>query len=198
MFMCEDEDTIKPAEFTETKMFYDFAVKTRTVTIIGEINQRLAERVLKQLLYLESISAEEPIKIIINSQGGHVEAGDTIHDIIKFIKPKVLMIGSGWVASAGVIIYCAADKKNRYCLPNTRFLIHQPSGGARGQASDIEIEAAEILKMKKRLINIISAATGQPADKIEREGDRNFWLDANAAMQYGLVNKIITSTTEIK
>ena len=138
-------------------------LKTRTIIISGEINQALAERVSAQLLILEEIS-NEPIKIFLNSQGGHVEAGDTIHDMIKFVKPRVIMIGTGWVASAGITIYLAADKENRYSLPNTRYMIHQPLGGFNGQATDIGIEAKEILRVRKRINTIISEATGQPIE----------------------------------
>ncbi len=110
-------------------------IKSRSIIIAGEINQALAENIMTQLIILQEIS-DDPIKIFINSQGGHVEAGDTLHDMIKFIKPKVMMIGTGWVASAGITIFLAANKENRYSLPNTRFMIHQPLGGVQGRASD--------------------------------------------------------------
>lgn len=171
-------------------------LKSRTIFISGEINQALAEKVSTQLLILEAMS-DEPIKIFINSQGGHVEAGDTIHDMIKFVKPKVIIIGTGWVASAGITIYLAADKENRYSLPNTRYMIHQPLGGFNGQATDIGIEAEEILRMRKRINTIISEATGQSLEKVERDTDRNYWLSANDAINYGIVNKIITESSEL-
>lgn len=172
-------------------------LKTRTIIISGEINQALAERVSAQLLILEEIS-NEPIKIFLNSQGGHVEAGDTIHDMIKFVKPRVIMIGTGWVASAGITIYLAADKENRYSLPNTRYMIHQPLGGFNGQATDIGIEAKEILRVRKRINTIISEATGQPIEKINKDTDRNYWLNSNEALEYGIVNKIISSHSELE
>ena len=172
-------------------------VKTRTIIISGEINQALAERVSAQLLILEEIS-NEPIKIFLNSQGGHVEAGDTIHDMIKFVKPRVIMIGTGWVASAGITIYLAADKENRYSLPNTRYMIHQPLGGFNGQATDIGIEAKEILRVRKRINTIISEATGQPIEKVNKDTDRNYWLNSNEALEYGIVNKIISSHSELE
>ena len=130
-------------------------LKTRTIFISGEINQELAEKVSTQLLILQEMG-DEPIKVFINSQGGHVEAGDTIHDMIKFVKPKVIVIGTGWVASAGITIYLAADKENRYSLPNTRYMIHQPMGQCRGQATDISIEALEISRVRERINKIIS------------------------------------------
>lgn len=175
----------------------EILAKTRSIIISGEINQKLVENVLKQLLYLESIS-HDPIKIFINSQGGHVESGDTIHDFIKFLKSRVIVIGTGWVASAAITIFLGADKNDRYSLPNTRYLIHQPSGGVSGQATDIHIEATEIIKMRKRVNRIISEATGQPLEKVEKDTDRNFWMDTAEAKEYGIVSKIITSIDEIK
>ena len=176
---------------------FEILNKTRTIVISGEINQKLAEQVCTRLLYLQAVS-DDPIKVLINTQGGHVEAGDTIHDMLKFVKPEIIMIGTGWVASAGIIIYLAAEKKNRYSLPNTRYLIHQPSGGMVGVASDLEIEANEISKMRKRLNQIISDATGKPIKNIEKDTDRNFWLNAKEAINYGIVTHIITNITEIK
>ena len=133
----------------------------------------------------------------MNSPGGHVETGDSNHDMIKFIKPKVWMIGTGWVASAGALIYVSVPKERRICLPNTRFLLHQPSGGTRGMASDIEIQAREIIKMNERLNRIFSAATGQPIEKIAKDTDRDYWLSAEEAKTYGLVSRIVTSQAEV-
>lgn len=172
-------------------------LKSRTIVISGEINQALAEKVVTQLLILEEMG-NDPIKIFINSQGGHVEAGDTIHDMIKFITPKVIMIGTGWVASAGITIYLAADKENRYSLPNTRYMIHQPLGGFNGPATDIGIEAEEILRVRKRINKIISEATGQPLERVEKDTDRNYWLSSDDAITYGIVNKIISNHSDLK
>lgn len=169
----------------------------RTILIYGEITQELAKTVTEQLLYLSAIN-DEPITMFINSQGGHVESGDTIHDVIRFIKPKVKMIGTGWVASAGITIYLAADKKNRYSLPNTRYMIHQPAGGVQGQSTEIQIEAKEILRMRKRVNKLIAKATGQTLEQIEKDTDRNFWLSAEEAKDYGIVGKIVESDTAIK
>ena len=171
-------------------------LKTRTIFISGEINQELAEKVSTQLLILQEMG-DEPIKIFINSQGGHVEAGDTIHDMIKFVKPKVIVIGTGWVASAGITIYLAADKENRYSLPNTRYMIHQPMGQCRGQATDISIEALEISRVRERINKIISNATNQPFEKVKQDTDRNYWLNCDEAVEYGIVNKVITSYDEL-
>jgi ATP-dependent Clp protease, protease subunit len=156
----------------------------------------LAMEVTKRLLIMSAESDEE-IKIYINSPGGHVESGDTIFDMIRFVKSPVKVIGTGWVASAGALIYAAADVENRYSLPNTRFLLHQPAGGMQGQASDIAIEAQEIIKMRRRLNEIFARQTGQPIEKVEDDTDRNFWMSAQEAKTYGLVGKIIESVDEI-
>ncbi|WP_461615491.1 ATP-dependent Clp protease proteolytic subunit [Clostridium sp. Marseille-QA1073] len=171
-------------------------LQSRSIVISGEINQALAEKVTTQLLILQEMG-DEPIKLFINSQGGHVEAGDTIHDMIKFIKPPVIVIGTGWVSSAAITIYLAAEKENRYSLPNTRYLIHQPLGGFNGQATDIGIEAEEILRVRKRINNIISEATGQSLEKVEKDTDRNYWLNAYEAIDYGIVNKVISKYDEL-
>ena len=169
--------------------------KSRTVLIFGEIDMRLAERVTAQLLALSNDS-DADIRVIVNSPGGHVESGDTIHDMITFCGPKVKMIGTGWVASAGAHIYLGAPKENRLCLPNTRFLLHQPSGGVRGQASDIEIEAEEIVKMRERVNRMIARETGQPYEKVVKDTIRNFWMGAEKAKEYGIVSRIISRADE--
>ena len=194
--MIRNEENCKKNDKENKNDLTDKMLKTRTVIICGEINQELAEKVTKQLLLLQEMG-DEPITLFINSQGGHVEAADTIHDIIKFIKPQVNIIGTGWVASAGITIYLAAEKENRYSLPNTRYMIHQPLGGFRGQATDIGIEADEILKVRNRINTLISNATGQPIEKINKDTDRNYWLNSNEAMDYGIVGKIITSYNEL-
>lgn len=165
--------------------------KNRTVLLFGEISMKLAQVISAQLLALAADDEKKPIRLVINSPGGHVEAGDTIHDMIRFIGAPVKVIGTGWVASAGAHIYLAAKKENRLSLPNTRFLLHQPSGGAGGRAVDIDIEAREIIKMRRRLNEIISRETGQPLEKVERDTDRNYWMSAEEAKDYGLVGKII-------
>lgn len=174
----------------------DKLLDSRTILIYGEIDQELAEEVSSKLLVLQEMG-DSPINIFVNSQGGHVEAGDTIHDMIKFVKPEIRMIGTGWVASAGVTIYLSAEKENRFMLPNTRFMIHQPLGGVRGQASDIKIEMEEIQKMRTRLNELISNETGQPLEKVEKDTDRNFWMSPEEAIDYGIGNKIIKNIEEI-
>jgi ATP-dependent Clp protease protease subunit len=152
--------------------------------------------VMGQMLAMAADS-DKPITIFINSQGGHVESGDTIHDVIRFIKPRVRMVGTGWVASAGALIYVSVPREDRFALPNTRFLLHQPAGGASGMASDVEIEAREILRMRERINKIFARETGQPFERIETDTHRNFWLDANQAVDYGLVGKVIAGVDEL-
>lgn len=171
--------------------------KNRNIVISGEVNQRLAASVTAQLLAMAATS-DDPITVFINSQGGHVESGDTIHDMIRFVKPRVLMVGTGWVASAGALIYVAVPREDRFCLPHTRFLLHQPAGGAGGTAADIDIEAREIIKMRERLNRVFAEQTGQPLERIEDDTRRNFWLGASEAVEYGLVGRIISDSEELK
>jgi len=170
--------------------------KSRTVLVFGEVNMRMAERVTAQLTALAAES-DKDIRVIINSPGGHVESGDTIHDFIRFCGPTVKVIGTGWVASAGAHIFLGARKENRFCLPNTRFLLHQPSGGVRGQASDIQIEAEEIIKMRDRVNRMIAEETGHSVEKIVKDTQRNFWMSAEEAVAYGLVSKVITNQSDV-
>ena len=170
--------------------------KSRTVLVFGEIDMRLAERVTAQITAFASES-DKPIKIIINSPGGHVESGDTIHDMIRFCGVEVKAIGTGWVASAGAHIFLGAKKENRLCLPNTRFLLHQPTGGVRGQASDIEIEAEEIIKMQERVNRMIAKETGQTYERVVKDTQRNFWMSAEQAVEYGIVSKVIKNASDV-
>ena len=170
--------------------------KSRTVLVFGEIDMRLAERVTAQLTALAAES-DEPIRMIINSPGGHVESGDTVHDMIRFCGAPVTVIGTGWVASAGASIFLGAEKARRLCLPNTRFLLHQPAGGMRGQASDIQIEAEQIIRMRDRVNRMIAEETGQSVDKIVKDTQRNFWMNAEEAVEYGVVSRIIKNTSEV-
>jgi ATP-dependent Clp protease protease subunit len=170
--------------------------KSRTVLIFGEIDMKLAERVTAQLL-AHAEEGKDDIRIIINSPGGHVESGDTIHDVMRFVGPRVKIIGTGWVASAGAHIFLGAEKENRFCLPNTRFLLHQPLGGVRGQASDISIEAEEILKMRERINRLIARETGQSYEKIVNDTERNFWMGAEEAKAYGIISRVVNRADEV-
>lgn len=171
-------------------------LETRTILIHGEVTSKLAQVVTAQLLAMAADS-DADITIFVHSEGGHVEAGDTIHDMIRFVKPRVRMIGTGWVASAGVHIYLAVPKADRYALPNTRFMIHQPMGGGHGRASDISIEAEELLRARARLNKTIADATGQPLEKVAQDTDRNFWMGPEEAQAYGIVGKVIRTAADL-
>jgi ATP-dependent Clp protease protease subunit len=173
-------------------------LKQRKVMIFGAITDRVARDVTGRLLALSGAS-KEPIDVYINSPGGHVESGDTIHDMIRFVDSlaPVRIIGTGWVASAGALIYLAGHKSRRFCLPNTRFLLHQPMGGVRGPAVDIDIEAREIIKMRERINRIIARETGQSYERVERDTDRNYWMSAEEAIAYGMVTRVINSAAEL-
>jgi ATP-dependent Clp protease protease subunit len=194
----EEEDEKTKVELPEAQSLpvQKALFKARTVMIFGEVDMKMAERVCAQLLALAAENNDD-IKVIINSPGGHVEAGDTMHDMLRYVGPRVKVIGTGWVASAGAHIFLGANKDSRFCMPNTRFLLHQPLGGVRGQASDISIEAEEILKMRERLNRIIARETGQPFEKIVADTERNFWIGAQAAIEYGLVTKIVATASEV-
>jgi ATP-dependent Clp protease protease subunit len=192
----EDDDKEKKTEAPMGKDIESNLFKSRSIFIYGGITQELAQKVCTQLVAMAAAS-DDDIRIYVSSPGGHVESGDSIHDMIKFIKPKVWIIGTGWVASAGALIYVSVPKEQRLCLPNTRFLLHQPSGGTRGMASDIEIQAREIIRMNERLNRIFAAATGQTVEKIAKDTDRDYWLTAEEAKNYGLVSRIISSQSEI-
>jgi ATP-dependent Clp protease, protease subunit len=194
-FRNEDEPDSGPDRGTSAVLmkFLD----ARTILLFGGIDQKLAERVATQLLYLDHISAE-PIRLIINSPGGHVESGDTIHDLLTFIRAPVAVIGTGWVASAGTHIFLGVPKERRFCLPNTRFLIHQPSGGAGGKASDIAIQAQEIVKMRERLARIIAAETGQSYERVIVDIDRDYWMSTSEAKAYGILGTVVSKMDEVK
>jgi ATP-dependent Clp protease protease subunit len=174
-------------------------LKQRKVLIFGAINDRVARDVTGRLLALAGASAE-PIDVYVNSPGGHVESGDTIHDMIRFVDAEapVRMIGTGWVASAGALIFLAGRRENRFCLPQTRFLLHQPMGGVRGPAVDIDIEAKEIVKMRERLNRLIARETGQSYERVLKDTDRNYWMSAEEGIAYGMVSRIITTLADLK
>jgi ATP-dependent Clp protease protease subunit len=171
--------------------------EARTLVVCGEIDMDLT-RVLVEQLFALAAASNDDITLLLHSPGGHVESADTLFDVLGFIKPRVKMIGSGWVASAGAHIYLAAPKELRYCLPNTRFMLHQPAGTALGRATDLEIEAEEILKMRARLNRIIAERTGQPIKRVEKDTERNYWMSAEEAKEYGIVGRIVTTIDELK
>ena len=199
MFRLDDEDEKSDEKTPPTPPMPPVAqalYKSRTVLIFGEVDMKMAERVTAQLLALASESSD-PIRVVLNSPGGHVESGDTIHDVIRFCGPVVKIIGTGWVASAGAHIFLGAKRENRLCLPFTRFLLHQPLGGVRGQASDISIEAEEIIKMRERLNQEIARETGQTVEKVVADTERNFWMNADEAVTYGLVGRVVARADEV-
>ncbi|NHN89408.1 ATP-dependent Clp protease proteolytic subunit [Acetobacter sp. LMG 1627] len=190
----DDNKTLSsPVNELETRLF-----DQRKVLIFGGINDKIARDVTGRLLALAGAS-DKPIDVYVNSPGGHVESGDTIHDMIRFVDAMapVNMIGTGWVASAGALIFAAGHKDRRFCLPNTRFLLHQPMGGVRGPATDIDIEAREIVKMRERLNRLFARETGQSYEKICKDTDRNYWMSAEEGISYGLVTRIISKPSDI-
>ena len=191
--MKNDSQDIKELSqhFLDEKLF-----KSRSISIFGEINVTVARMVVERLLAL-SAENDDPITLYISSPGGHVESGDVIYDMIKFIKPEVRVVGTGWVASSATNIYLAAKKKNRLSLPNTRYLVHQPSGGSQGDATDIKIQMEQIVKTRERINKIIAEETGRPLKQVEQDTDRDYWMSVEEAMDYGIVTRIVNSISEI-
>ena len=171
-------------------------LKNRTLTIFGEIDKVVAQRTAEKLLAL-SFESDDPVTLFLGSPGGHVESGDTIFDLIRFITAPVRIVGTGWVGSIATHIYLAADRANRFALPNTRFLIHQPAGGFGGDAADIEIHAREIVKTRERINQIIAEQTGQPLDRVAKDTDRDHWMSVEEAIEYGLVGSAIETIADL-
>ncbi len=186
----------KAQQEASTPFLEEKAFKSRTVLVFGTINDKLAADISKKLIALAAES-NEPITMLVSSPGGHVESGDVIHDMIKFIDVPVNMVGTGWVGSAAVNVFLAVPKERRVCLPNTRFLIHQPSGGCGGQASDIAIQAREIVKIRERIANLIAAQTGQDVERVKNDIDRDYWMSADEALEYGLISRQIQKQSEL-
>jgi ATP-dependent Clp protease protease subunit len=170
--------------------------KSRFVLVFGEIDDQMARRTCERLIAL-SAESDAPIHLLISSPGGHVESGDAIHDMIRFVRAPVTTIGTGWVASAGTHIYLAAPKERRVCTPQTRFMIHQPAGGAGGRASDIAIQAREIIKTRERIAGVVARATGKPLDKVLADMERDYWMSADEAIEYGIVSRVIQTQKEL-
>lgn len=187
-----ENDKKSDAGLVESALFHK-----RIVMVTGQINDKLARMATERLLALAS-TGDDPINVFISSPGGHVESGDMIHDVIRFIKPKVNTIGSGWVASAGALIFIAAPLERRFCLPNTRFLIHQPAGGVGGNASEIQIQAEQISQMRQRFNRIFAEATGQTPERIADDTKRDFWLSTSEALSYGLLGSVVHTQGELE
>ncbi len=192
-FQEEGERDIQRFDILSEKL-----MKSRTIVIADVITKQLAQRVITQLLILEQEYPKEDIKIFINSPGGDADAGFAIYDMMKFVKPKVKTICAGVTASAAVIILIGASKENRFSLPNSRILIHQPSTGVHGTASDIQIEASEILKCREKINRMIAMETDQEFKKVENDTKRNYWMSAEEAVKYGLISNIVNAHADIK
>lgn len=192
-------ETTAPASATEPRTSYleEKAFKSRTLLIFGTVTDVTAADVTRRLIALDADSAD-PIDVLVSSPGGHLESGDAIHDIVRFIAAPVNMIGTGWVGSAATHLYLAAPRERRYCLPNTRFLIHQPSGGAGGPASDIAIQAREIVKARERIARTIARETGKSLEVALADIERDRWMSAEEAVEYGLVSRIIERKAELR
>ena len=188
----KDEKTAQAPGALEEQL----AFKSRYVMVFGEIDDKMAHATCRRLLAL-SAESDAPITLLISSPGGHVESGDAIHDMIRFINAPVTTVGTGWVASAGAHIYLAPPKERRLCLPNTRFMIHQPAGGAGGQASDIAIMAREIIKTRERIAQVIATQTGQPLSKVANDMERDHWMSADEAIAYGIVSRVVNTQSEL-
>ena len=171
--------------------------ESRTVLLFGEITDIVARKTTELLVALDTASSK-PITVLVSSPGGHVESGDSIHDVVRFIRSPVHMIGTGWVGSAAAHVFLAAMSEHRFCLPNTRFLIHQPSGGIGGKGTDIAIQAREILRIRERIARTIAKATGHTLEKVMSDIERDHWLSATEAVDYGLVSKVIEHRSELE
>jgi ATP-dependent Clp protease, protease subunit len=191
------DDDKKPADAAAAgRLEEQLAFKSRFVLVFGGIDDRMALATCRRLLAL-SEESDAPITMLISSPGGHVESGDAIHDMISFVRAPVTTVGSGWVASAGAHIFLAPPKERRLCLPNTRFMIHQPAGGAGGQATDIAIQAKEILRTRERIARVIARQTGRPYETVVSDMERDFWMSAPEAIEYGIVSRIVARQSEL-
>ena len=190
--MSEEKDV----KNTEKQDNNETLLKTRSILISGEIDKKMAEKVVNQLLMLEAEN-DEPIKVFIDSPGGDVDSAYAIFDMIRFVKPKVIMIAMGLAASAGALILLAGAKENRFGFPNSHYLIHQPLSGVRGVATEIEIHAKEIEKTRQKINALIAKETGKSLQQVEKDTDRDYWLCAEEALDYGLISKIISNRSQL-
>ena len=195
---CKDDDTDaeKKSNDSSAEVINAKFLKTRQIILSGEINKELAEKIIRQLLVLEADSSD-PIRLYIDSPGGDADAGFSIFDMIRFISAPVYTIGIGLVASAAAIVLLASPKERRFAFPNSRYLIHQPLSGIRGVATEIEIHAQELEKMRVKINELISQESGNPVDKVQSDTDRDFWMNSEEAKEYGLVNSVITKRSEM-
>ena len=194
-FFLQDDEPVEEKRRPDFN-FVEKILKTRNILLSGEINKQLAERVIRQLIILED-QGEDPIKVFIDSPGGDADAGYAIFDMMRFVKPEVITIGMGLVASAGAIILLAAPKDKRLGLPNSHYLIHQPLSGMRGVATEIEIHARELDKLGRKINKLIADETGQDLKKVEKDTDRDYWMSADEAKEYRLISRIIKHREEL-
>jgi ATP-dependent Clp protease protease subunit len=188
----EEKQQERPSDF-----LFQRALKTRTILLSGEINKPLAERVVRQLILLED-AGSDPIKVFVDSPGGDADAGFAIFDMLRFVKPRVIVVGMGLVASAAAIILLAAPREDRVGLPNSHYLIHQPLSGMRGVATEIEIHARELEKLREKINRLIAEQTGQQLEKVVKDTDRDYWMNADEAVQYGLISRVIKQGTDLQ
>jgi ATP-dependent Clp protease, protease subunit len=192
-----DGNDEKPEGFEKPESLVDqLSFKSRFVFVFGEINHNSSRATCERLIAMAQES-DAPIRVLVSSPGGHVESGDAIHDIIRFIRAPVTTVGTGWVASAGTHIFLAAPKERRVCLPNTRFMIHQPGGGAGGPATDIAIQAREILRTRERIARVVARETGHPLEKVLADMERDFWMNPDEAIEYGIVSRVIQRFSDL-
>lgn len=192
----EDEEPEEKAGAVATPIVRRL-LETRTVLVCGPVSDDLARDVMAQLLVLDAQSSSKPIRVFINSPGGAVDAGYAIYDVMRFVKAPVQSICAGLAASAATVILLGAPKQSRFSLPNTRYLIHQPSTGVQGQASDVVIGAQEILKLRQKVNELLARETGRPVEKIAEDTRRDYWMSAEEAREYGLITTIVTGTAEL-
>ena len=197
MRLDDEEKEAQKAPENTPALLEKALLDSRTILLTGGIDDKQALRVTERLIALSAIS-NDPILLVLSSPGGHVESGDMIHDMIQFVSAPVNILATGWAASAGALIFSAAPKERRYCTPNTRFLLHEPRGGVGGMASDVEIQAREIIRMRERLNRIFAEATGQTYEKIVADTDRDYWMSAEEAVAYNFVGQIVKTRDEIK
>jgi len=198
-FQDDDEESGAAAENKEAASdpLIVKMLKTRTILLSGEINKDLAEKTIRQLLLLDDMGGD-PIRVFIDSPGGDADAGYAIFDMIRFVKAPVWTIGMGLVASAAAIIQLASPRERRVGLPNSHYLIHQPLSGIRGVATDIEIHARELDKLRAKINRLIADETGVSAEQVEKDTDRDYWMNAEEAVKYGLISRVITRRDDIQ
>lgn len=196
MIFNETETPRRVPHASDSAFLEEKAFRSRMVMVFGNITDALASETVRRLLALDADSAD-PITMMISSPGGHLESGDAIHDVARFVSAPINMIGTGWVGSAATHLYLGAPRERRFCLPQTRFLIHQPSGGAGGPASDIAIQAREIIKARERIAHVIARECGQPVERVREDIERDLWMPAEQAVAYGLVSRVITRREEL-